>query len=80
MPRACDPARVTGDVNHSPAPLYAPHAPPHPAARAIESHRAHLRQQISNPALDDAQRTALLREDHDLRVLKQQPIPPPVLQ
>jgi DNA primase len=46
----------------------------------IEAHRAHLRQQINDPALDDAQRTALLREDHDLRVLKQQPIPPPVLQ
>jgi DNA primase len=43
----------------------------------IESHRASLRQQISDPALDDAARTALLREDHELRVLKQMPIPPP---
>lgn len=43
----------------------------------IEAHRATLRQQVQNPAIDDAARAALLREDHELRVLKQAPIPPP---
>ncbi len=43
----------------------------------IEAHRATLRQQVQNPALDDAARAALLREDHEMRVLKQAPIPPP---
>lgn len=43
----------------------------------IEAHRATLRQQVQNPAIDDAARAALLREDHELRVLKQTPIPPP---
>lgn len=42
----------------------------------IDQHRATLRQQVLNAALDDAARTALLREDHELRVLKQTPIPP----
>jgi DNA primase len=42
----------------------------------IEAHRAHLRQRIADPALDDAARAELLREDHELRVLKQQRIPP----
>jgi DNA primase len=45
----------------------------------IDHHRATLRQQVQDPSLDDATREKLLREDHDLRVLKQQPIPPPQL-
>jgi DNA primase len=45
----------------------------------IDHHRATLRQQVQYPSLDDAAREKLLREDHDLRVLKQQPIPPPQL-
>jgi len=45
----------------------------------IDAHRVTLRQQVLNPALDDAARAALLREDHELRVLKQTPIPPPGL-
>jgi len=43
----------------------------------IEAHRARLRQQMSDPAMGDEARNALLREDHELRVLKQQPIQPP---
>ena len=43
----------------------------------IDAHRVTLRQQVQNPELDDAARAALLREDHELRVLKQVPIPPP---
>ena len=43
----------------------------------IEQHRVTLRQKVLDPALDDAARTALLREDHEMRVLKQSPIPPP---
>lgn len=43
----------------------------------IEAHRVTLRQQLLLPELDDAARNALLREDHELRVLKQVPIPPP---
>ena len=45
----------------------------------IETHRATLRQQVQDPSLDDTAREKLLREDHDLRVLKQAPIPPPQL-
>lgn len=45
----------------------------------IDHHRATLRQQVQDPSLDDAAREKLLREDHDLRVLKQVPIPPPQL-
>jgi DNA primase len=45
----------------------------------IDQHRASLRQQAMNPTLDDAARAALLREDHELRVLKQTPIPPPAM-
>ncbi len=43
----------------------------------IEAHRVTLRQQLLDPALDDDARNALLREDHELRVLKLVPIPPP---
>ena len=43
----------------------------------IDAHRVTLRQQVQNPAIDDAARAALLREDHEMRVLKQAPIPPP---
>jgi hypothetical protein len=35
-----------------------------------------LRLRINDPALDDAERAALLREDHELRLLKQSSIPP----
>jgi len=45
----------------------------------IDAHRAALRRQISDPSLAEEARTALLREDHELRVLKQTPIPPPQL-
>ena len=43
----------------------------------IDQHSATLRQQAMNPALGDAARAELLREDHELRLLKQTPIPPP---
>jgi DNA primase len=43
----------------------------------IDAHRATLRAQINAPATSDDQRAALLREDHELRVLKLTPIPPP---
>jgi len=45
----------------------------------IEAHRATLRQRMADPALDEAERLALLREDNELRVLKQRPVPPPDL-
>ncbi|MFN3409379.1 MAG: DNA primase [Limisphaerales bacterium] len=45
----------------------------------IEAHRATLRQRMADPALDETERLALLREDNDLRALKQQPVPPPDL-
>ena len=43
----------------------------------IDQHRATLRQQMQQPGVAPETLTALLREDHDLRVLKQTPIPPP---
>jgi DNA primase len=43
----------------------------------IDQHRATLRQQMQQPGVTPDALTALLREDHDLRVLKQTPIPPP---
>jgi len=46
----------------------------------IDAHRATLRRQVADPGLTDEARTALLREDHELRVLKQTPIPPPQVQ
>ena len=47
--------------------------------RHIDAHRATLRQQINDPATPDGTRTTLLREDHEMRVLKQTAIPPPAL-
>lgn len=43
----------------------------------IDAHRATLRRQLTDPATTDAARAELLREDHELRLLKQAPIPPP---
>jgi len=43
----------------------------------IDAHRATLRRQISDAKLADEARMALLREDHELRVLKQTAVPPP---
>lgn len=43
----------------------------------IEAHRATLRQRMADPAMDEAARVALVREDHELRVLQRQPVPPP---
>jgi DNA primase len=45
----------------------------------IESHRATLRRRMADPAVDEEERLALLREDSELRALKQQPVPPPDL-
>jgi hypothetical protein len=42
----------------------------------IDAHRGTLRIQINDPNLSDEARAALLREDHELRVLKQTTIPP----
>jgi DNA primase len=43
----------------------------------IDQHRATLRQQMQQPGIAPETLTSLLREDHDLRVLKQMPIPAP---
>ena len=43
----------------------------------IDAHRATLRRQLSDVSLNDEAKAALLREDHELRLLKQTPIPPP---
>jgi DNA primase len=43
----------------------------------IDAHRATLMRQLSDPSTDDSIRANLLREDHELRLLKQAPIPPP---
>ena len=43
----------------------------------IDAHRSTLRRQLSDPAASDAAKADLLREDHELRLLKQTPIPPP---
>jgi DNA primase len=45
----------------------------------IDAHRATLRVEISDPNLGDDARAALLREDQELRVLKQALIPPPAV-
>lgn len=45
----------------------------------IDAHRATLRQQLHAPEISDAARAELLREDHELRLLKQAPIPPPAV-
>jgi DNA primase len=44
--------------------------------RHIDAHRATLLPKLSDPGLTDDSRAALLREDHDLRLLKQAPIQP----
>lgn len=43
----------------------------------IDAHRVTLRRQLTDPATSDAAKADLLREDHELRVLKQTPISPP---
>jgi len=43
----------------------------------IDAHRATLRLQLNIPDPTDEIRAGVLREDHELRMLKQMPIPPP---